>query len=92
MAARPPAGLRRTREALGKLASRTRIEVRPEDWRVSLIESQRKVIEHYRHVLARQPMPPAEREAILSRIARIEDEIRTMQGEGPPASTEYLAA
>jgi hypothetical protein len=40
------------------------------------------VINHYRHGLATHNMPPAERDAVLGRIARIEDEIQTLAAAG----------
>jgi hypothetical protein len=81
--ARP--GIRRVLSALGSLASELEAEKRntapasAPDWRASLIAGQKNVIEHYRRVLATQRMPPAERQAVLDRIARIENEIRSLQ-------------
>jgi hypothetical protein len=90
----PRPGLRRTLEAFGKLAAELKTgnrDARPErEWRTALIDSQRRVIEHYRHVLARRRMPPAERAALLERITRVEDEIRVLQDEERPA--EYSVA
>jgi hypothetical protein len=81
--ARP--GIRRVLSALGSLASELEAEKRntaaaaQPDWRASLIAGQRNVIAHYRRVLATQRMPPVERQAVLDRIARIEDEIHSLQ-------------
>ena len=80
--ARP--GLRRVLDALGKLASELEADkksasVPQADWRASLIAGQKNVIGHYRHVLATQRMPPAERQALLDRIARLEEEIRSLE-------------
>ena len=79
-------GLRRVLDALGNLAfefEANRQETRANDWRASFVEGQRNVIKHYRHVLATQRMPPAERQALLDRIARIENEIRALEGQTP---------
>jgi hypothetical protein len=79
-------GLRRILNSLTRLASELKAEnqnvapVPGRDWRDSLIASQRNVIQHYRRVLATQHMPPAERQALLDRIARIESEIRSLEG------------
>jgi len=86
-AARP--GLRRVLDALGKLASEFhKGEEAPalDDWRLSLIEGQRNVIKYYRQVLATQRMAPAERHAVLYRIARIEEEIQGLEAslDAPP--------
>jgi hypothetical protein len=79
-------GLRRVLNSLTRLASELKAEnqnvatVPDRDWRDSLIAGQRNVIQHYRRVLATQHMPPAERQALLARIARIESEIRSLEG------------
>ena len=81
--ARP--GLRRVLDALGHLASDLKADTRDiaarpqDDWRASFIAGQKNVIEHYRRVLATQRMPPAERQAVLDRIARIEEEVRSIK-------------
>lgn len=77
-------GVRRVLDALGLLASELKAEPRfsgplEHDWRSSFIEGQRSVIQHYRSVLATQHMPPAERQAVLDRIASIEAEIGSLQ-------------
>ena len=78
-------GLRRVVDALRGLASELRAEKRQApsavnvDWLDSFIDSQSKVIDHYRHVLATHRMPPAERNAVLERIARIEAELATFK-------------
>ena len=87
--------LRRVLDAFGKLTFEFDREGQEEtpamhDWRVSFIEGQRNVIKHYRHVLASQRMAPAERQALLDRIARIEDEIRVL--EAPQAPSQKLKA
>jgi hypothetical protein len=77
--------MRRVLDALGKLASEWEAEKRQPaqdlaaDWRSSFIAGQKNVIQHYRHVLATQRMPPAERQAVLDRIKRVEDEIRALE-------------
>ena len=81
--ARP--GIRRVLDALGQIASDLEPGEKPArpvefDWRAVLIASQKNVIEHYRRLLATHQMPPAERQAVLDRIARIEDEIRGLAG------------
>lgn len=81
--ARP--GMRRVLDALGKLASDVEAEKQQAaaapvtDWRSSLIEGQRNVIRHYRRVLATQRMAPAEREALLDRIRRVEAEVQALE-------------
>jgi hypothetical protein len=87
--ARP--GLRRVLSSLARIAFELKDEqqanafVPERDWRESLIAGQRNVIQHYRRVLATHHMPPAERQAVLDRIALIEDEIRSLeQAEGKP--------
>ena len=82
--------LRRVLDAFGKLAFEFETERQDRasaipDWRASFLEGQRNVIKHYRHVLATQRMAPAERQALLDRIARIEREIRAM--EAPQVAT-----
>ena len=77
-------GVRRVLDALGLIASELMAEPRlsgplEHDWRSSFIEGQLNVIQHYRAVLATQRMPPAERQAVLDRIASIEAEIRSFQ-------------
>ena len=77
-------GLRRVLDALGKLAFEFETERQQpavNDWRASFAAGQRNVIKHYRHVLATQRMAPAERQAILDRIARIESEIRALEAQ-----------
>ena len=77
-------GLRRVLDALSFLASELKADKREtavppeEDWRSSFIAGQRNVIQHYRTVLARQRMPPAERQAVLDRIVKIEAEIQSL--------------
>ena len=84
--------LRRVLDAFGKLAFEFEREGQEQapvmhDWRASLIEGQRNIIKHYRYILATQRMAPAERQAVLDRIARIEEEIRTLEApEAIPAS------
>jgi hypothetical protein len=79
-------GLRRVLTSLARLAAELRADnqnvapVHDRDWRDSLIAGQRNVIQHYRRVLATQHMPPAERQALLDRIAHIEGEIRSLEG------------
>ena len=77
-------GLRRVLEALSVLASgreadKPETAVPLEDWRSSFVAGQRNVIQHYRTVLARQRMSPAERQALLDRIAKIEAEIHSVE-------------
>lgn len=86
-------GLLRALSALARIASESNSENQvnaptwfPQDWRASFIAGQRNVIQHYRRVLATHHMPAAERQALLDRIARIDDEIRLLEqsdGEGP---------
>jgi hypothetical protein len=52
-------------------------ESAPGDWRARFLARQSDVIEHYRRLL-RQPMPADEREAILRRVADLEDEIEAL--------------
>jgi hypothetical protein len=78
--------MRRVLDALGKLAAEWESEKRQPaqdlaDWRASLIVGQRNVIQHYRRLLATQRMPPAERQAVLDRIKRLEAEIRALEAE-----------
>jgi hypothetical protein len=82
--------LRRVLDAFGKLAFEFETERHDRafatpDWRASFLEGPRNVIKHYRHVLATQRMAPAERQALLDHIARIEREIRAM--EAPQVAT-----
>jgi hypothetical protein len=76
-------GMRRVLDALGKLASELEAEksmpAAVTDWRSSFIEGQRNVTRHYRRVLATQKMPPGERQALLERIKRVEDEVRALE-------------
>jgi hypothetical protein len=78
-------GLRRVLDALSVLASgleqdKREIEIPlEEDWRSSFAAGQRNVIQHYRAVLARQRMAPAERQALLDRIAKIDAEIQSVE-------------
>lgn len=78
-------GLRRVVDALKGLALELEAEKRQApsaviaDWRDSFIESQSRVIDHYRHVLATHTMRPAERNALLERIARIEAELASFK-------------
>ena len=78
-------GLRRVLDALGTLKSELETDKRRlsgqvnDDWRISFVAGQRSVIQHYRAVLATQRMPPAERQAVLDRIASIEAEIQSVQ-------------
>ena len=78
--ARP--GLRRAVEALSRLASEREADTRrpAPDWRAALIAAQRRAIGHYK-VLLGQPMPPAEQQIILGRIARLEDEIEALEAD-----------
>jgi hypothetical protein len=79
--------MRRVLDALGKLAAQWESEKRQPaqavkaDWRASFIMGQKNVIWHYRRLLATQRMPPAERQAVLDRIKRLEDEIRALEAE-----------
>ena len=78
-------GLRRVLDALGLLASELDADKHrlgtplDDDWRSSFVAGQTNVIRHYRTVLATQRMPPAERQALLDRIAVIEAEIKSVQ-------------
>ena len=72
-------GLRRVLDAFGKVAFEYDAAPAPYDWRASFADGQRNVIKHFRHVLATQRMAPAERQALLDRIARIEDKIRAVE-------------
>ena len=78
-------GLRRVLDALGTLKSELETDKRRlsgqvnDHWRISFVAGQRRVIQHYRAVLATQRMPPAERQAVLDRIASIEAEIQSVQ-------------
>ena len=90
-----PPGLRRILDAIGKLA--TEPDIRPSaptpppfDWRGSLIEGQRNVIKYYRRVLATQRMPPAEHQAVLDRISRIEEEIRALEARDAPPGLQAV--
>jgi hypothetical protein len=89
-------GHRRVVEALGRLASelqddKLKMQAQPEnDWRASFVAGQRNVIQHYRTVLATQRMPPAERQAVLDRIGRIEAEIQSL--ELPVEATRWASA
>lgn len=90
-------GVRRVLDALGLLASELKAEPRfsgplEHDWRSSFIEGQRNVIQHYGAVLATQRMPPAERQAVLDRIASIEAEIRSFQLPAQAAAPSKSAA
>ena len=76
--------LRRVLDAFGKLAFEFETERQDRapaihDLRASFLEGQKNVIKHYRYVLATQRMAPAERQAVLDRIARIEKEIRALE-------------
>jgi hypothetical protein len=79
-----PTAARRVLDALGKLAldfETDRVRVSPKlEGPLSFVEGQRNVIKHYRHVLATQRMPPSDRQALLDRIARVEEEIRELEG------------
>src|SRR3954466_10225106 len=81
----PRPGLRGVVDAVKGLASELEAERRQAssavsaDWLTSLIDSQERVIKHYRHVLATHHMPPAERGELLERIARIEAEVANLR-------------
>lgn len=63
------------------------------DWREALVARQQAVLEHYRRVLTRGPVPAGELAAILDRVARVEDEIRALTGRTfSDATKESLAA
>jgi hypothetical protein len=89
-------GHRRVVDALGRLASefqddKLKMQAQPEnDWRASFVAGQRNVVQHYRTVLAMQRMPPAEGQAVLDRIGRIEAEIQSL--ELPAEATRWPRA
>lgn len=92
-------GLLRALSALARIASESNKESQanaptwlPRDWRASFIAGQRNVIQHYRRVLATHHMPAAERQALLDRIARVEDEIRSLEQTDGDGAAYQMAA